>query len=84
VYDVTMATQKLFTSLRKLDSLPTGSQIRFGTAPYGWCWRKTDQGWLSGFSSWPIPWDAKTVLAYQVKHGGLREYSVDRVGPEKS
>lgn len=75
-----MAKAKLFSSVRKLDSLPLGSRVRFGTAPYGKLWRKDEKGW------WPIgvtsfsAWAPSLMLAYERNY----KFSVDREGDAQS
>lgn len=59
---------KLYVSPRKLDNLPVGARVKFPRT--GREWKKTDGGrWLQCFSSFPIPWDAKTVLGYEANAG---------------
>ena len=54
-----------FTSTRKLDSLPVGARVTWNSSPvYFTPWVKTERGWMNAHSSFPVPWDAKTMLAY--------------------
>lgn len=59
-----MAKSKLFTSARKLNSLPVGAEIRFGEAPYGRIWRKEEGGWREVGSSFSLAWPAETVVHF--------------------
>jgi hypothetical protein len=68
-------SEKLYWSTRKLNTLPVGSRVYFGDV-YSPTWLKGETGWTLIGSSWPIPFDAKTVLAYS----GNRGYTV--VPPE--
>ena len=59
---------KLYVSIRKLDSLPAGARVRFPRS--GRHWEKQDNGkWRQRPSSFPFPWDAKTMLGYEANTG---------------
>jgi hypothetical protein len=65
-------TRKRYSSVHKLNTLPVGSRVCWGNS-YSLTWVKGEKGWSSPWSSWPIPWEAKTLLAYN----GNRTYTVE-------
>jgi hypothetical protein len=68
-------SEKRYSSTHKLNTLPVGSRVSFGDV-YSPTWVKGETGWRLIGSSWPIPFDAKTVLAYS----GNRSYTVALAG----
>jgi hypothetical protein len=63
--------EKRYSSVHKLNTLPVGSRVRWGDR-WSPTWVKVQKGWSNPLSSWPIPWEAKTMLGYN----GNRTYTV--------